>query len=66
MNTKFKRICAMQLLKNCKHKAAEYTKYIDSLNAEDWSCLDVYDYYDKCQLVAYYKGKVDELAEVIL
>lgn len=63
--TQFKNIRAKQLLKNCENKAAEYTKYIEVLNAEDWSELDVYDYYDRCQLVAFYKGRVDALADVI-
>lgn len=65
MNTKFKRICAMELLKNCKAKEAEYEKYIAAFKLEDWSELDCYDYADKCASLVYYEGKLDAVKEVI-
>lgn len=65
MNTKFKRIRAMQLLKNCKAKEAEIEKYITAFTLEDWSELDCYDYSDKCASLAYYEGKLDAVKEII-
>lgn len=65
MNIKFRRVRAQQLLKNCKQKRAELTKYVDTILNEDWTELDSAAYEDKMQRVVFYKGQIVTFDEVI-